>query len=84
MTDKKQVEVIKKMYPIGTKIRLIYMNDKCAVPSGTKGTVSFVDDIGTIHINWENGSSLGLVYGEDKFEIIKEKEKRRDENEKTI
>lgn len=32
---------------------------------GMQGTVKFVDDIGTIHISWDNGSSLGVVYGED-------------------
>lgn len=34
-------------------------------PVGTQGTVKFVDDIGTIHITWDCGSSLGIVYGED-------------------
>jgi hypothetical protein len=32
---------------------------------GDQGTVSFVDDIGTIHINWDSGSSLGAAYGVD-------------------
>lgn len=39
--------------------------------NGTVGVVDFVDDIGTIHIKWENGSSLGLIKGVDEFEIIK-------------
>lgn len=80
MIDRKQVEMIKKMYPAGKRIRLIYMNDLQAVPSGTIGTVDYVDDIGTIHMKWDNGRTLGVVYGEDKFEIINEKNmKRRDE-----
>ena len=70
-----QVRGIKKMYPKGTKIKLIYMEDDYAVPSGTIGTVDYVDDIGTIFMNWENGGSLGLVYGVDKFEKIKEGER---------
>ena len=32
---------------------------------GLKGTVLSVDDIGTIHVAWDNGSSLGVVYGVD-------------------
>jgi len=32
---------------------------------GCKGTVTSVDDIGTIHVAWDCGSSLGVVYGED-------------------
>ena len=68
----KMVEFIKKKYPIGTKILLKSMNDeKYPVPSGTKGVVIKVDDIGTIHCSWENGSSLGLIEGLDEFEIIK-------------
>ena len=34
---------------------------------GTEGTVMFVDDIGTIHVLWGNGRTIGLIYGEDSF-----------------
>ena len=34
------------------------------------GTVAVIDDIGTVHVDWDNGSGLGLVYGEDKFHKI--------------
>lgn len=60
------------MFPMGTKIELIHMDDKQAPPPGTKGVVTSVDDIGTIHISWQTGSNLGLVYGVDKFHIIEE------------
>ena len=46
------------------------MDDIQAPPTGTLGTVRYVDDIGTIHIKWDNGSSLGLVIGEDRFVVI--------------
>lgn len=36
---------------------------------GLKGIVRHVDDMGTVHIVWENGSTLGAVL-EDKIEII--------------
>lgn len=55
---------------IGKTVVLIYMNDKQAPEPGTKGIVKNVDDMGTIHVNWENGSSLGLISGEDKYAII--------------
>lgn len=67
----KQIEKIKKMYPKGTKIELISMNDSQAVPSGTHGTVNYVDDTGTIQMTWENGSALGLIVGVDSFKVIK-------------
>lgn len=58
-------------YLPGTRIRLIHMgDDPYPVPDGTKGTVDYVDDMGTIHMRWDNGSSLGLVVGEDEFEVL--------------
>lgn len=62
---------LRKIYPPGTKIKLIKMEDVQAPPSGTIGTVTCVDDIGTIHMKWNNGSSLGLV-PDDEFVIVKE------------
>lgn len=45
----------KDAYPPGTRIELISMEDPFhPVPSGTKGTVTFVDDMGTIHMKWDN------------------------------
>jgi len=42
------------------------MNDPYSkLKPGDQGTVSFVDDIGTVHINWDCGSSLGVGYGID-------------------
>ena len=63
-------EYVEKLYPIGTRVELEYMDDPFAVPSGTKGVVSFIDDVGQLHIDWENGSSLALVVGVDKFHRI--------------
>ena len=58
------------MYPIGTKVELHHMDDPQAPPSGTVGEVIFVDDIGTIHVKWETGSSLGLIYVVDSYSRI--------------
>lgn len=67
-----EVKEIKQIYVTGTKIKLLKMYDLLAPPAGTIGIVEFVDDIGQIHIQWENGCSLALVVGIDKFEILKE------------
>ena len=48
------------------------MDDIQAPPVGTKGVVRVVDDAGTIHVNWENGSTLGAVYGEDVVRKVEE------------
>ena len=64
---KETLELVKSQYPKGTRVELVYMDDPYSkLNPGDLGTVDFVDDIGTIHIKWDNGSSLGIVYGEDK------------------
>ena len=59
------IEMLRKSYPIGTRIELVTMNDFQAPPIGTKGTVRGVDDMGNILVNWDNGSSLNVVYDID-------------------
>lgn len=69
---------LKEKYPKGTKIKSISMDDPYhPVPTGTIGIVDYVDDAGTIHMQWENGSSLGLIEGQDQFEVIKPKIKNK-------
>ncbi len=74
--DKQFAQRMKDNYKPGTRLELISMEDPYAkIPPGTRGTVVCVDDIhhsafcpfGTIHVNWDNGSGLGLVPGEDAF-----------------
>lgn len=66
-----KAKMYKEMYPKGTRIELISMeNDPRPIAPGTKGTVNFVDSIGTIHCTFDNGRSLGLIPGEDQFRKI--------------
>lgn len=62
---KEILEKLRKQYPPGTRVELIRMGDIQAPPMGTQGTVIGVDDIGSIMVSWDNGSSLSVVYGED-------------------
>lgn len=64
------VEKIRKEYPVGCRVELIFMDDLQAPPKGTKGTVIGVDDIGSIMVSWDNGSGLNLIYGEDSYRRI--------------
>lgn len=66
--SRKDIKILKKKYPSGTRVRLVSMNDVQAPPIGTCGIVRCVDDIGTIHVKWDTGSSLGVVYQEDVVE----------------
>ena len=68
--SREEVNYIKMRYPKGTRIRLNYMKDSQAVPSGTEGSVVMVDSIGQIHMKWDNGRTLAIVPGEDSFSVI--------------
>lgn len=71
--DHNLVKRMKDTYRPGTRIELDYMgDDPRPIPSGTKGTVRIVDDIGTVHCDFDNGRRLGLVPGEDVFHILED------------
>jgi hypothetical protein len=52
-------------YPAGTRVELLQMDDVQAPPTGTKETVTGVDDTGSLMVNWDNGSGLNVIYGID-------------------
>lgn len=64
------VEEIRKRYPKGSRVALVFMDDTQAPPIGTLGTIIGVDDIGSLMIEWDNGSHLNIIYGEDKIRIV--------------
>lgn len=64
MIAREALDFLRAEYPEGTRIELVQM-DIQAPPIGTKGTVSGVDDLGSIMVHWDNGSSLSAVYGAD-------------------
>ena len=63
---------LRRRYPKGSRIKLIRMEDPYCrdLKPGMLGTVVHVDDIGTIHVAWDCGSTLGVVYGEDSYEVV--------------
>ena len=72
---RRQAQRYKESYPPGTRVMLLSMEDPWSpVPSGTRGTVDVVDDIGQIHMKWDNGRSLALVPGEDSFRKLTDAE----------
>lgn len=71
----KRISWLKRVFPEGTRICLEKMvDDPYPVEPNTLGTVGHVDDAGTIHCNFDNGRSLGVIYGVDKFHIVREGE----------
>lgn len=60
-----QVASVSRLYPAGTRVELLHMDDPQAPPARTRGTVTGVDDTGSIMVNWDNGSGLNVIYGVD-------------------
>lgn len=65
------IEKIKRELPEGTRIELIHINDDfCKLKKGTKGTIDCVDDIGQVHVQFDDSIRIGLNMEEDSFVTI--------------
>ena len=54
----------------GDRIRLVRCTDEWTrLKPGLLGTVTLIDDCGTVHVAWDCGSTLGLVPGEDAWVV---------------
>lgn len=67
LPTREYVAHIRETYPKGTRVELVSMNDPYnrTLKPGDKGTVSHVDDMATVFVDWDCGSGLGVVLGED-------------------
>jgi hypothetical protein len=56
----------------GSRIRLVSTTDSWTedLRAGCEGTLLFTDEVGTVHVAWDNGSRLGLIPGEDQWEVL--------------
>ena len=70
--NEKELERIRRDYPVGTIIELIEMSDKFAPPKGTLGEVISVDDMGDLEIRWAMGSGLKVILSEDRIRKLKD------------
>lgn len=56
---------------VGVRIRLISTTDEFTrLRYGDEGTVTLIDDTGTVFVKWDNGSSLGLLAGHDRWVVL--------------
>lgn len=57
-----------------TRVRLLYTSDEhTKLRPGAEGTISFIDSMRTIHVDWDDGSTLGLIPGVDSWEVLSKK-----------
>ncbi len=56
----------------GDRIRLLHTDDEWTrLRPGALGTVRFIDDQRTVHIDWDDGSRLGLsAAAGDRWEVV--------------
>lgn len=64
------IKRLRDLYAPGIRVCLDMMDDQQAPPLGSFGTVLGVDDLGSIMVQWDNGSLLSVLYGEDKCHIV--------------
>ena len=68
------IELYKKKYPKGTRIRLVSMDDSQAPSKGTLGTITGIGRVGSnegvLYVEWDTGSVLNLLVGIDEFEVV--------------
>lgn len=56
---------------VGDRVELVSTSDTFTrLQPGVQGTVSFIDDVGTVHVDWDNGAHLGLIPGEDRWRVL--------------
>lgn len=60
------VKIARRLFTPGSRVVLIEMNDPyCHLVTGEQGTVTAVDDTGTVFVRWDSGHELGVLYGVD-------------------
>lgn len=53
-------------YKQNDRVELVSTTDEYTrLKPGLRGWVSFVDSLGTVHVNWDDGARLGMIPGED-------------------
>lgn len=72
---KEELEALREKYPKGCRVELVKMDDPFReMPPGLQGVVTDVDDSGSVHVDWQNGSSLAVIFGEDECRKVEDGE----------
>jgi hypothetical protein len=56
---------------VGDRVEIVRCYDAYTrLRPGTRGTVTLIDDLGTVHVRWDDGRNLGLVPGQDEWRVV--------------
>ena len=73
---KEELEALREKSPKGCRVELVKMDDPYReMPPGLRGVVTGIDDSGSIHVAWQNGSSLAVIFGEDECRRVEDAER---------
>ena len=67
LKSEEEIKLLKSRFPRGCKVMVDLMEDDHAIPAGSVGTVSTIDDAGQIHLE-EFG--LAIIPGVDFFHRV--------------
>ena len=70
----RRADYYRELYPEGTRLELISMDDPAPVESGMRGSVDYVDDACQIHMKWDNGRTLAVIPHVDNFRKLTQAE----------
>lgn len=56
---------------VGDRVALVHTTDAYTeLQPGAVGTVTHIDDAGTVHVDWDTGATLGLIPGTDHWRAL--------------
>lgn len=55
---------------MGMRIRMLSMEDEFPVDEGMEGTIHTIDDLGTLHVKWDDGRNIGIIPGIDEYQLL--------------
>ena len=64
------------MAKVGMRVRMLSMDDELPVDGGMEGTIHNIDDLGTLHVKWDDGRSLGVIPGIDNYQLLPSEEEQ--------